>query len=99
MKTFALFRVWSFATSPSVFLFLLIWGCFILQAYLDELVELHRRLMTLRERHILQQVRREQQCVFSKVENPDLVWFPVPRRYHCIAINFKKYNVYLVSNV
>lgn len=27
------------------------------QAYLDELVELHRRLMTLRERHILQQVR------------------------------------------
>uniref|UniRef100_A0A8C5RCK1 Uncharacterized protein n=1 Tax=Laticauda laticaudata TaxID=8630 RepID=A0A8C5RCK1_LATLA len=27
------------------------------KAYLDELVELHRRLMTLRERHILQQVR------------------------------------------
>eukprot|EP00062_Callorhinchus_milii_P014641 gi/632964035/ref/XP_007898202.1/ PREDICTED: protein AF-9 isoform X2 [Callorhinchus milii] len=26
------------------------------QAYLDELVELHRRLMTLRERHILQQI-------------------------------------------
>lgn len=24
----------------------------------DELVELHRRLMTLRERHILQQVRK-----------------------------------------
>jgi hypothetical protein len=30
---------------------------FLFQAYLDELVELHRRLMTLRERHILQQVR------------------------------------------
>jgi len=27
-----------------------------LQAYLDELVELHKRLMTLREGHILQQV-------------------------------------------
>ena len=27
------------------------------KVYLDELVELHRRLMTLRERHILQQVR------------------------------------------
>ncbi|NWH61870.1 AF9 protein, partial [Geococcyx californianus] len=27
------------------------------KAYLDELVELHRRLMTLRERHVLQQVR------------------------------------------
>lgn len=27
------------------------------QAYLDELVELHKRLMTLREGHILQQVR------------------------------------------
>ncbi len=26
------------------------------QAYLDELVELHKRLMTLREGHILQQV-------------------------------------------
>lgn len=26
------------------------------KAYLDELVELHRRLMTLRERHILQQI-------------------------------------------
>ncbi|XP_039946636.1 protein AF-9 isoform X2 [Hirundo rustica] len=26
------------------------------QAYLDELVELHRRLMTLRERHVLQQI-------------------------------------------
>uniref|UniRef100_A0A8C0IHI9 AF-9 ANC1 homology domain-containing protein n=3 Tax=Strigidae TaxID=30459 RepID=A0A8C0IHI9_BUBBB len=26
------------------------------KAYLDELVELHRRLMTLRERHVLQQV-------------------------------------------
>lgn len=31
--------------------------CNYFQAYLDELVELHRRLMTLRERHILQQVR------------------------------------------
>jgi len=31
------------------------------KAYLDELVELHRRLMTLRERHILQQVR-EMHC-------------------------------------
>ncbi|KAG5845487.1 hypothetical protein ANANG_G00139660 [Anguilla anguilla] len=26
------------------------------KAYLDELVELHRRLMALRERHILQQI-------------------------------------------
>uniref|UniRef100_A0A8C6ZTD7 AF-9 ANC1 homology domain-containing protein n=1 Tax=Nothoprocta perdicaria TaxID=30464 RepID=A0A8C6ZTD7_NOTPE len=26
------------------------------KAYLDELVELHRRLMTLRERHVLQQI-------------------------------------------
>uniref|UniRef100_A0A8C7F7B3 MLLT3 super elongation complex subunit n=1 Tax=Oncorhynchus kisutch TaxID=8019 RepID=A0A8C7F7B3_ONCKI len=33
------------------------------KAYLDELVELHRRLMTLRERHILQQVRFNTVCV------------------------------------
>nr|XP_023676685.1 protein AF-9 isoform X1 [Paramormyrops kingsleyae] len=32
------------------------------KAYLDELVELHRRLMALRERHILQQVRRSSDC-------------------------------------
>lgn len=31
------------------------WKC-CFQAYLDELVELHKRLMTLREGHILQQV-------------------------------------------
>uniref|UniRef100_A0A667XS51 MLLT3 super elongation complex subunit n=1 Tax=Myripristis murdjan TaxID=586833 RepID=A0A667XS51_9TELE len=30
--------------------------CCVSQAYLDELVELHRRLMTLREGHILQQI-------------------------------------------
>lgn len=39
------------------------WGHTLLfQAYLDELVELHRRLMTLRERHILQQVRNTTLC-------------------------------------
>lgn len=39
---------------------LILWGDSLLfQAYLDELVELHRRLMTLRERHILQQVRND----------------------------------------
>ncbi len=39
------------------------------QAYLDELVELHRRLMALRERHILQQVINEEH-VLSEVSFP-----------------------------
>lgn len=30
---------------------------FVFQAYTDELVELHRRLMALRERNVLQQVQ------------------------------------------
>lgn len=45
----------------------LLGGPLLFQAYLDELVELHRRLMTLRERHILQQVRN----AFSAQPSPE----------------------------
>lgn len=45
------------------------------QAYLDELVELHRRLMTLRERHILQQVRSAfGHNPYPQTSRPSLSW-------------------------
>lgn len=53
---------------------LVLLGDHLLQAYLDELVELHRRLMTLRERHILQQVRNAFSITLSRSLKAHLSW-------------------------
>ncbi|XP_051498830.1 protein AF-9 isoform X3 [Apus apus] len=62
------------------------------QAYLDELVELHRRLMTLRERHVLQQLclvpgsktRMEAVKEQSNGEMEQDVWLSrSPQRFQC----------------
>ena len=56
--------------------------CCVSQAYLDELVELHKRLMTLREGHILQQVRLIH-CDVLSLRSDGIMWWLLSRPFWC----------------
>lgn len=56
--------------------------CCVSQAYLDELVELHKRLMTLREGHILQQVCQIH-CDVLSLQSEVIMWWLLSRPFWC----------------